>query len=381
MARLDRCFRTDDFRLQAKASLPKMVFDFVDGGSERELTLRANCTDFEQIRFAPRTMVDVGQVDLSTRLLGQRIELPLMIAPMGLVGMVRPNGDISLAKAAKNAGIPYVLSTAASNTVEEVAEAAPGLNWFQLYFFRDREFAKELLRRARESGFAALVVTVDLQRGGRRERDFHNGFTVPPRLGVANLLNMVRHFPWLARMLPNRRQLTMGNLIDWGGGTDMVALSTFMNSQIDPTVNWTDLEWLRSEWDLPLLLKGVLSAEDAVTAAQMGADGIIVSNHGGRQLDGAPSTISVVREIVGALDGRAEVILDSGIRRGSDVVKALALGAKACMVGRPALYGLATAGDAGVAKVLEILAAEIDTAVGLLGRQRIADIDESAIRM
>lgn len=381
MSRLDRCHRVDDFRQEARRVLPRMVFDFVDGGAERELTLRANCTDFEQIRFAPRTMVDVGVVDLSTTLLGQRLASPLMIAPMGLVGMVRPDGDITLAQAAQQAGIPYVLSTAASNTIEQIAAMAPGNNWFQLYFFRDREFAKDLIKRARVAGFRALVATVDLQRGGRRERDFRNGFTVPPRMGLGNLFDMARKLPWLLRVLPKRKQLTMGNLANWGGNQDLVALSSFMNTQIDSTLNWRDLEWLRSEWDLPLILKGVLSAEDAIMAAQLGADAIMVSNHGGRQLDGAPSSISVVGEIVAALDGRAEVILDSGIRRGSDVVKALALGAKACMVGRPVLYGLATAGRPGVDKVLQVLHAELDATVGLLGRQRIADLDRSALRL
>lgn len=357
----------DDCRRQAQRYLPRMVFDFVDGGAEREITLRANCADFELLRFAPRVLTDVGKVELATTLLGERIALPLLIAPMGLCGLVHPQGELALARAAKAAGIPMVLSTASSHPLEAVMDAAPGNLWFQLYLFRDREFARSLLQRARAAGYRALVVTVDLARGGKREKDIHNGFTVPPRFTRRTAVDLLRHPAWLWRMLPHRGQ-TLGNLVGWDGqDSNVVVLGTFMNTQIDPSISWADLDWLRAEWDLPLLVKGILHPDDARQALAAGADGIIVSNHGGRQLDGAPSTISVLPRIADAVGNAAEVILDSGVRRGADILKALALGARACMIGKAALYGLAAGGQGGVERVLAILRQELDVAMALSG--------------
>lgn len=364
----------DDLRQAAARHLPRMVFDFVDGGAEREITLRANTADFEPVRFAPRVLTDVSQVDLSTTLLGEQIALPLAIAPMGLCGLVRPEGELALARAAKAAGIPMVLSTAASHPLEAVMDAAPGNLWFQLYIFRDREFARSLVQRARAAGYRALVVTVDLTRGGKREKDIHNGFTVPPRFSRRTAADLLRHPRWLWQMLPHRGQ-TLGNLVGWGGQDgSVVALATFMNTQIDPGISWADLEWLRAEWDLPLLVKGILHPDDARQAVAAGADAIIVSNHGGRQLDGAPSTISALPRIADALGGAAEIILDSGVRRGADILKALALGARACMIGKAALYGLGAGGEAGVSQVLAILRQEFDVAMALSGNQRAAAV-------
>lgn len=368
-------------REQARRYLPRMIFDFVDGGAERELTLRANLEDFEAVRFRPRTLVDVGHVDLSTQVLGERIERPLMIAPMGLCGVVRPQGELALARAAARAGMPFVLSTAASYSIEEVAEAAPGKLWFQLYLFRDPGLRGAFVERAREAGYRALVVTVDLARGGKREKDLRNGFTVPVRWRPHNAIDFATHPRWALRMLPHR-DMTLGNLKGFGaGGDDVMALSTFMNTQIDPSVSWNDLESLRAQWDLPLLVKGVLSPEDASRAVELGADGIIISNHGGRQLDGAPSTISALPAIADAVGGRADLILDGGIRRGADVVKALALGARACMIGKAALYGLAAGGEAGVDQVIDLLSREIDVAMALSGRARTDDLDRQAVRV
>ncbi|MGE0811326.1 MAG: alpha-hydroxy acid oxidase [Immundisolibacter sp.] len=364
----------DDLRRAARGYLPRMVFDFVDGGAEREITLRANLADFEPLRFSPRVLTDVSAVELGTTLLGEPIALPLAIAPMGLCGLVRPEGELALARAAKAAGIPMVLSTAASHALESVMDAAPGNLSFQLYIFRDREFAKSLVQRARAAGYRALVVTVDLTRGGKREKDIHNGFTVPPRFTRRTAMDLLRHPAWLARMAPHRKQ-TLGNLVDWGGrDKSVVALSTFMNTQIDPGISWADLEWLRGEWDLPLVVKGILHPDDARQALALGADAIIVSNHGGRQLDGAPSSISALPRIADAVGNATEIILDSGVRRGADMLKALALGARACMIGKAALYGLGADGEAGVARVLTILRQEFDVAMALSGNQRAAAV-------
>ncbi|WP_372716776.1 alpha-hydroxy acid oxidase [Immundisolibacter sp.] len=370
----------DAFRAAAQAYLPRMIFDFVDGGSERETTLRANCADFESLRFAPRVLTNVANVELGTTLLGEQIAMPLVIAPMGLCGVVRPEGELALARAAKSAGIPCVLSTAATHPLEAVATAAPENLWFQLYIFRDRELMRSLVGRAREAGYRALVVTVDLTRGGKREKDIRNGFTVPPRFNRRTAVDLLRHPRWLRRMLPHRN-MTIGNLVGWGGhSSDVVALSTFMNTQIDPSIHWDDLTWLRQEWDLPLVVKGILHPDDARQAVACGVDAIIVSNHGGRQLDGAPSTISVLAEVVDAVAGAAEVILDGGIRRGGDVLKALALGARACMIGKAALYGLAADGQPGVERVLAILRQELDIAMALSGNSRASAVRPDTVR-
>ena len=371
----------DDYRRAAKRYLPKTIFDFVDGGSEREITLKANSGDFERIFFNPRTLTDVGEVDLTTELLGQQQSMPLVISPTGLAGIVNIGGDIAVAGAAEQADIAYGLSTTASHSIEEVAAGAGGNKWSQLYFFRDRELTAGFVERAKANDYQALVMTVDLVRGGKREKDMRNGFTVPPRITPQNFLDMISHPRWLLRMAPHLKDITMGNVkgLD-GAGEGVVALSAFMNQQIDPTISWDDLAWLRGIWDKPLLVKGVLNAEDARRMVDMGVDGIVISNHGGRQLDGAPSTITVLREIADAVAGDADIILDSGIRRGADVVKALALGATACGIGKAMLYGLAAEGQSGVTGVIEMLRREIDLAMAMSGARRIADISAATIR-
>lgn len=373
-------YSVEAYRSAARGVLPRMVFDFVDGGSEREVTLRANTQDFARIGLRPRVLNDVGKVDTATTLLGERVPLPLAIAPMGLCGIVHPDGELALARAARAAGIPFALSTAASHSIEAVAQAAPGLLWFQLYVFRDRGLTRAFITRAREAGYRALAITVDLTRGGRRERDMRNGFMVPPRLTVRNAANLLRHPRWLARTLPRARKLTLGNLAGWGGmGSDAVALSTFMNREIDPTATWDYLAWLRSEWDLPLMVKGVQNGADAARAADIGVDAIVVSNHGGRQLDGAPSSIRALPEVVDGVGGRVEVLLDSGVRRGSDIAKALAYGARGVFIGKAALYGLAVGGEAGVTRVIDLLRQELDTTLALCGRASVAQVDRTLV--
>ena len=373
-------YSVEAYRTAARRVLPRMVFDFVDGGAERELTLRANVEDFARIGLRPRVLRDVGKVDTATTMLGTRVPLPLAIAPMGLCGVVHPQGERALARAAKAAGIPFTLSTAASHSIEAVAQAAPGLLWFQLYVFRDRGLTRSFIQRARESGYRALAITVDLTRGGRRERDMRNGFMVPPRLTLANAADLLRRPRWLTRTLPSARKLTLGNLAGWGGmGTDAVALSTFMNREIDPGATWDYLAWLRSEWDLPLMVKGVVDGADAARAADMGVDAIVVSNHGGRQLDGAPSSIRALPAVVDAVGGRAEVLLDSGVRRGSDIAKALAYGARGVFIGKAALYALAAGGEAAVTRTIELLRQELDTTLALCGRASVTQLDRTLV--
>lgn len=373
-------YSVDAYRAAAARALPRMVFDFVDGGAERELTLRANLADFERVGLRPRVLVDVGKVETATSLLGARVPLPLAVAPMGLCGIVHPHGELALARAARAAGVPFTLSTASSHSIEAVASSAPGLLWFQLYVFRDRGLTRSLIQRAREAGYQALMLTVDLARGGRRERDLRSGFTLPPRLTARNAFDLLRRPRWLAQTLPQARKLTLGNLAGWGGlGSGAVALASFMNREIDPTADWDYLAWLRAEWDLPLVVKGVLGGADAARAVDLGADAVVVSNHGGRQLDGAPSSIRALPEVVDGVAGRAEVLLDSGVRRGSDILKALAYGARGVLIGKAALYGLAAHGEAGARAVIELLRQEFETALALCGRPGVADVDRTLV--
>ena len=376
-----KAINIEDLRKAARRRLPRAVFDFVDGGAEDEVTLRRNRTAFERLAFQPRVLVDVSKRDQSATVLGQRLETPVIIAPTGLAGACWPRGEILAARAAASLGTIFTLSTHASCSIEQVAQAAPGPLWFQLYVWQDRDLTRSFIERARAAGYRALVLTVDVPLISLRERDIRNGFTVPPRITVRNALDTLRRVGWLWRFARAPR-LTLANLVGYAGSPrrDVWTLAGISHRQVDPTVNWKDLAWFRSLWSGPLLLKGVLSVADARMAVDHGMDGIVVSNHGGRQLDGAPASIEVLPEIVDAVGGRTEVLMDSGIRRGADVVKALALGARAVLVGRPYLYGLATNGQAGVEQALGILKAEIDRALGLVGVPRVADLDRSILR-
>ena len=371
----------DDLRRRARRRLPRAVFDFADGGAEDETTLRANRRGFGQLTFRPRALVDVSERDQSTTILGQRVRSPLVIAPTGLPGLLWPRAELALARAAAKRGIIYTVSTHASMTIEEVAQGASGPLWFQLYVLRDRELVRRLVERAQAASYRALVLTTDVPLLGQRERDLRNGATIPPKITVRNVLDTIQRVGWLRRVLLGP-PITFKNFVGTtaSAGDDPVSLWSYVSKQHDPSVDWDDLAWFRSLWSGPLDVKGIMTGEDARRAVDHGVDAIVVSNHGGRQLDGLPSAIEALPEVADAVGDRAEVILDGGVRRGTDVVKALALGARACMIGRPALYGLGAGGQVGVERAIEIFQTEIDRALGLLGRPRLADLDRSAVR-
>jgi L-lactate dehydrogenase (cytochrome) len=368
----------EDLRERARRTLPRGVFEFVDGGACDERTLRANCGDFARIGFRPRVLVDAATRKQSVRILGRDYAAPIILSPTGLTGIVRPHGEILAARAAKAAGVGYCVSTMATTSIEDLA-AAVGTFWFQLYIQRDRDFTRVLMERAQAVGCDVLCLTVDLPVHGPRERDVRNGFTVPPRITMRNALDYALHAGWLWRLATGPR-VRFANFKDLGGpDVKLTTLAKHIASQFDASVTWNDIEWLRSLWKGRIALKGILHPEDARLAVEHGIDAVIVSNHGGRQLDDAPSPISVLPSIVEAVQGRAELLLDGGVRRGSDIVKAMALGANGCMVGRAFLYGLAAMGEAGVARAIDILIKEVDTTLGLLGRSDISKLDQSVV--
>ncbi len=368
-----------DLRRAARRRLPKALFEFIDGGAEDEQTLSANTQDFTKFKLRQRVLVDVSRRDLSTSVMGQSWKLPLILAPTGLTGLFWRQGEISVARAAAKAGIPYCLSTSCSVSMEEVAKAAPGNLWFQLYVMRDRALTHSLLDRAKASGYRTLCVTVDLAMHGRRERDVYNGMAVPPRITLRNVADTGRRIGWIRNVLMGPR-VTLANFVNTGAAqNDIFTIAKFVNTLFDDSVTWADLADLIRRWNGPVAVKGILTPEDARRALDAGAKGIIVSNHGGRQLDGTSSSVAALPGIVDAVEGRADVILDGGIRRGRDIVKAVALGARACMIGRAYLYGVATAGEAGVDRVIDILRGEVDTTLGLMGSRAISELNCDAI--
>ncbi len=366
----------EDLRLQARRKLPKPIFEFLDGGAEDEITLRANRGDFNKITFNARMFVDVSGRRAAVRVLGQDMAMPFMLAPTGLAGAFWPQGDVLAARAARAAGIGYCLSTNSTTSIEEIAPHHPDF-WFQLYALRDRTLMRRLIERAKAANAKVLVITVDLAAHGRRERDTRNGFTVPPKLTPSNVMQFASRPGWLWRLM-NNPGLTFANFAAMQSQEQgIIPLSKFVSTQFDPSISWKDLAWIREIWPGKIAIKGLLAVEDARIAVDHGVDGIIVSNHGGRQLDSAPSAIAALPRIVDAVGDKTEVLIDSGIRRGSDIVKALALGAKAALVGRAFLYGLATGGGPGVARSLDILRGEIDNTQALIGCPDLAAIDRS----
>ncbi|MCA6114727.1 alpha-hydroxy-acid oxidizing protein [Bradyrhizobium sp. WSM 1738] len=369
----------EDLRQLHKRRVPKAFFDYADRGSYTEDTLRANSEDLQQIKFRQRVLVDVSKRDLSTTILGEPAAMPLILAPVGLLGMQHGDGEILACRAAQAAGIPFTQSTMSICSIEDIAAAVDKPFWFQLYVMKDRGFIKALIERAIAAKCSALVLTVDLQVIGQRHQDIKNGMTVPPEWSLAKLIDFATKPAWVSGVLRGKRR-TFGNLAGHlKVSEDITSLSTWINSQFDTTLNWKDIDWIRSIWPGKLILKGILDVEDAEIAAKTGAQAIVVSNHGGRQLDGAPSSIEVLPEIVDNVGSQMEIMFDGGIRTGMDVVRALALGAKSCMIGRAYAYGLGAAGQAGVAKAIDILAKEMLTTMGLCGVNTIAEIDDNVL--
>ena len=369
----------DDMRSLARKRLPKTVFEFIDGGAQDEISLRANRADFERYAFRTRTLTDISTRDISTSILGQRSAAPLILAPTGLAGLLSRRGELSASRAAAQAGVPYCLSTMATTTIEDIAKSSDVTRWFQLYVLRDRGLTKTFIDRAKATGCTALVLTVDTKMQGPRERDMRNGFTVPPKFTLGTMLDFALHFRWLMDVGLGPKIAFRNFEGTAAQATDAVTITQFIANQYDLSVNYKDLEWFKNTWGGPVAVKGILTGEDARGACDHGADAIIVSNHGGRQLDGAISAISALPEVVAAVGERAEVILDGGVRRGSDVIKALCLGASSCMIGRAWLYGLAAGGEAGVARSLDILIKEIDLAMALLGRTSLNELSRDIL--
>jgi L-lactate dehydrogenase (cytochrome) len=369
----------EDLRQLHKRRVPKAFFDYADRGSYAEETLRANCDDLKKIKFRQRILVDVSQRDPSTTILGEPAALPLILAPVGLLGMQHGDGEIHACRAAQAAGIPFTQSTMSICSIEDIATAVDRPFWFQLYVMKDRGFIKSLIERAIAAKCSALVLTVDLQVIGQRHADIKNGMTVPPEWSLGKLIDFATKPAWVAGVLQGKRR-TFGNLVGHLKGTDdITALGTWIGTQFDTTLNWKDVDWIRSIWPGKLILKGILDVEDAEIAAKSGAQAIVVSNHGGRQLDGAPSSIAVLPEIVDSVGSKLEVMFDGGIRSGQDVMRALAFGAKSCMIGRAYAYGLGAGGQAGVTKAIDIIRNELNTTMGLCGVNTIAEIDEKVI--
>jgi isopentenyl diphosphate isomerase/L-lactate dehydrogenase-like FMN-dependent dehydrogenase len=369
-----RGYSVEAMRLLAKKTLPRFLFDFADGGAEDEWTLRRNERAFDDFMLVPKPLEGAGERDLSVRVFGSRISMPVMIGPAGLAGLFWPRGEECIARAAKSAGTALCLSHGSVCTLEEVAKVGSSPRWMQVFIYKDRGFTRELAERAQRAGYDALVLTIDNQALGRRERDIRNGFSIPPRFGPAEIAEMMLKAGWLWRMRSEINRITFGNYVRPDQPSDIKTLAGKMPGMLDQAMSWKDVDALRGQWKGPLVLKGVLHPDEAREAIQHGVDGVIVSNHGGRQLDGAPSSLDVLPAVARAVDGRIPLFLDGGVRRGANVVKALALGATACFVGRPQLWGLSVAGADGVAHMLDLFRSEIDRVMALCGLSNLGEI-------
>jgi L-lactate dehydrogenase (cytochrome) len=378
--RLRRAASVDDLRRIAKRRLPGGVFDYIDGAAEDERTATANRAAFAQVGFRPRVLRGLEKVEIDSTLLGRPLTYPLVLAPTGFTRIADPAGELAVARAAARAGLPYTLSTLSTRSIEEVRAVSDGRLWFQVYAWRDRALVQEMINRAAQARYEALVLTVDSAMFGRRERDVRRGFSLPPTIGPGTIVDGALHPGWtwqFVRSDPIRFANVLGR--DVGDGASPVNLSDYINSQFDPALSWHDVEWLRSVWSGPIVLKGIQTVADAVLAADAGVDAIALSNHGGRQLDGAPAAFSLVAPVADAVGGRIEIICDGGVRRGSDIVKAVAAGANAAMAGRAYLYALGAAGERGIDRVLEWFRADVVRTMTLLGVGAIDALERSVL--
>jgi L-lactate dehydrogenase (cytochrome) len=363
-----------DFRQIAQRRLPKFVFDYVDGAAGDEMTMHLNEAAFAQLHLHPRQQVDVSKRSMETTLLGRRLSMPMLLGPTGLQRLVHRRADLEVAQAAGDADIPFVVSASTAFTVEEIAEAGSGDLWLQIYPWRDRRALEHVVTRAIAAGYSTLVVTVDVPLLGRRERDLRNGMSIPPRITPRNVYQGARHPRWVTHLLRGP-EITFVNFKDLAPGSKGMALMRWVNDELtNPAAEWSELQWLRRLWPGPLVVKGVLTVEDARAAVREGADAIVVSNHGGRQLDGTPATAEVLPRVVDAVGDRTEVLMDGGVRRGDDILKALALGARAVLVGRPYWWGLAAGGARGVRDVIDVFRNELDMAMALSGRPTVDSV-------
>jgi L-lactate dehydrogenase (cytochrome) len=376
---LNKITCVEDFRRVARRRVPRMFYDYMDSGSWTESTYRANESDLQALKFRQRVAVDIARRSLRTRLLGEDAAMPLALAPTGLTGMQRADGEILAARAAERFGVPFTLSTMSICSIEDVAARTSRPFWFQLYVMRDRDFIGRLIDRARAARCSALMVTLDLQVMGQRHKDIKNGLSTPPRPTLANLANLALKPQWCLEMLRTPRR-AFGNIVGHAKGVaDMRSLASWTAEQFDAALNWDDLAWIKERWGGKLIVKGIMDEQDARHAVDAGADALVVSNHGGRQLDGAPSSIAALPGIAQAVGDRIEVWMDGGVRSGQDTLRALALGARGVLIGRAFLYALAAYGEAGVLRCLELMANELDVTMAFCGRTRVQDVDRRVL--
>jgi L-lactate dehydrogenase (cytochrome) len=381
--RLNKVASVEDLRRIARRRLPRGVFDYIDGGAEDERTLANNSAAYGRIEFRPRVLREVGDVDPSTTLLGRPLPYPLVLAPTGYTRVADPQGELAVARAAERAGLPYSLSTMATRSIEDVAGVSNGPKWFQVYMFRDRGLVKELIGRAADAGYEAIMPTVDLAVLGQRDRDVRRGFTMPPKLGLGTLVDGALHPGWtwaFARSEP----IVFANVARRGvgdGSSTAVSMAAYASMKFDPNLSWRDIEWMRSIWNGSMIIKGIQCVEDAVLAAEHGVEAIALSNHGGRQLDSAPTPVDLIAPVLDAVGARLEIICDGGVRRGSDIVKAVALGARACMAGRAYLYALGAAGELGVDRVLDMLKSDVRRTMALVGARTVAELTPDLVAL
>jgi len=380
MSRLDRVFNIEDLRKIARKKLPKPLFNYIDGGADDEINVLGNAKAFDRVRLLPEYLVDMANIDTTTKVLGREISMPLFLAPTGMTRLFHPDGETAVSKAAAAAGTYYSLSTVGATSIEDVAAACSGPKCFQIYVMKDRSLTREFIQRCKDAKYDALTLTVDIPVAGTRERELRYGFSMPPKLNLAGIIGFAARPGWVYRALTHPKAI-LANVAHKipEGSSQSTSLIEYIASQFDPSVTWDDLEWMIAEWGGPFAIKGILSPADARRAVDRGVTAIMVSNHGGRQLDSTLSAFDALGPILDEVGGECEVICDGGIRRGTHVLKALARGATACSMGRPYLFGLAAAGQAGVAKAIELLHAEIVRGMGLIGCRNVAEIGSKHI--